>query len=571
MPSGRPSGRRPGQVPAPVPARPRRDASSLVRTLWIGWLACVLLFLLAWTWAASGGLLYHLKSREGAIAPRARELAAAFAALDARHDQTIFALAYGFERGTVTPGGVESYLSLSEGLLAVHWVDAAGRSRRDRAVPIALVALARAYVSAGGGLTTIRPEPPGWRAGLDLSQGVAVPPPVPEGTLAYAARRADGEMLVVEVRLDDVYGRWLDERLRELGLPADAVVRHLPAREVRALGSALAPPPALPAAAGPPALPAIADAAAWRFPVATLLVKETLPFDQVAIEVDNRAGLAAVLARYAAGLLAGLALLAAFALALALAARAVRRDLALALARADFTAMVSHELRTPVAAIAMYAEILEHRLIADPEKVAAYHAIIGTEAARLRRLVDDLLDLGRIERGGRAYTLAPEDLGAVAREGARLGAAAFDRTAPPAIAVEAAAGLPAAALDRQAATQAIANLVHNALKYGGTAEDVRVEAHAEGGWLVLDVLDRGPGVPAGRRADVFDPYIRLEREDTRTRPGTGLGLALVKGYVEGQGGRVEVLDRPGGGACFRLRLAIAAPTPVRAASGETAA
>jgi signal transduction histidine kinase len=548
----------------PAAARARPDAPRLLHASWAGWAACVALFLAAWGWATAGGALYHLKSREAAIAPRARELAAAFATLQRTHDQTAWALAYTFTRGELRPNDVGRYLLLADQQLAVHWVDRAGRSRLPGvAAPAALVALARARVPADGSLTTIRPEPPGWRAGLDHTLGARPAPSVPEGLLAAGVGRPDGDLLIVETRLDRVFGPWLAARRAELGLPPDVVVRRLGAAEVRRLGPALAAPAALPDAPGPSAVPAIAAARSWRFPVATFFPGDPVPFDVVAFEVDNRSGLAAVLGRHLLGLLAGLAVLGAFAAALALAGRAVRRELALAQARADFTAMVSHELRTPVAAIAMYAEILEHRLIDDPAKIAAYHAIIGTEAARLRRLVDDLLDLGRIERGARTFALTTQDLGALAAEGARLGAEAHDRASPPAVEVAVAGGPVLVAADRQASVQAVANLVHNALKYGGDQAAVRVEAGRDAAGPFVDVLDRGPGVPAARRGEVFDPYVRLEREDTRTRPGTGLGLALVKGYAEGQGGAVEVGDRPGGGARFRLRW--------RAAGGDVAA
>jgi two-component system sensor histidine kinase KdpD len=171
------------------------------------------------------------------------------------------------------------------------------------------------------------------------------------------------------------------------------------------------------------------------------------------------------------------------------------------------------------------------------------------EAGRLQRLIENLLDLGKIERGARTYALAAHDLAALVEEAIAQATSAppgpyeLTRELTPGISIEA---------DADAARQAIANLVHNALKYGGG--QLTVSTRRDGDWGVVDVADRGPGIPEGRRKAIFEPYVRLEDEARRESQGTGLGLALVKGYMDGQGGSVKVEPRPGGGSVFSLRF-----------------
>ncbi|GEM_PF-2793771 len=232
--------------------------------------------------------------------------------------------------------------------------------------------------------------------------------------------------------------------------------------------------------------------------------------------------------------------------------RKIVQDLALSRAKANFTAMVSHELKTPVTAIRMYAEMLRDGLITDEKESKEFVGTIASEAVRLQRLIENLLELGKVESGNRRFALEPMPLDVLlceAVERAQSGnfGAGSVRIVPP----------PSGSrvlVDRDAATQALANLVHNALKYGGSLPEVDVEAIAAGERVVVEVRDRGPGIAPEHRERIFAPYVRLENEETRTSQGTGLGLALVKAYAEALRGSVEVMDRPGGGSVFRLSL-----------------
>ncbi|MBM3271048.1 MAG: HAMP domain-containing histidine kinase [Candidatus Sericytochromatia bacterium] len=240
--------------------------------------------------------------------------------------------------------------------------------------------------------------------------------------------------------------------------------------------------------------------------------------------------------------------------ALRVSLRALTREVELAKAKANFTAMVSHELRTPIAVLRMHAEALRDDLVVDRGKRHEFLDSMAQEALRLQRLIENLLDLGRVERGAKLYRLVPSDLAAIAHQAVAQARQAFGDAAPE-IEIEAAAGLPRALADPDAAQQAIANLVHNALKYGGDPPEVGVGISHGHGRVRVAVLDRGPGIPPEQRESVFDPYVRVGQEITRTSQGLGLGLALVRAYMRGQGGTVVLKDRPGGGSVFELDFA----------------
>lgn len=181
-------------------------------------------------------------------------------------------------------------------------------------------------------------------------------------------------------------------------------------------------------------------------------------------------------------------------------------------------------------------------------------ATIATEANRLNRFIQNLLDMTRLGYGALAVRREWLDLGDVvtaARErlkGRLEGTAVRVAIAPDAAMAEA---------DPTLIEQALVNLLDNAARYSPEGTAVEVTAERRDGRLVLAVSDRGPGIPADRRDRVFDLFWRAESGD-RQGAGTGLGLAIVRGFVEAMGGRVAALERKGGGARFEISL----PQPV---------
>lgn len=233
--------------------------------------------------------------------------------------------------------------------------------------------------------------------------------------------------------------------------------------------------------------------------------------------------------------------------------RALSRARRLAALRATFVANVSHELRTPIASILLLSENLERGRVADEAGRARYHGLIRREAERLRALVDDVLDVARLERGERppgrleplATTALVDELEQAARERVAAGGGTLEATR---------AGLPPRVhADREALRRALLNLVENALRHSGSTDlDLATVGDGAGG-LVIRLRDHGRGVPPAARARIFEPFERLELPGSA--PGTGLGLAIVREVAERHGGRALALaPEEGPGAVFEIHL-----------------
>ena len=224
----------------------------------------------------------------------------------------------------------------------------------------------------------------------------------------------------------------------------------------------------------------------------------------------------------------------------------------LARQRSQFAASAAHELRTPLAGLRMYSEMLADGL-GDPTRTRDYANRVAEEAARLGRVVSNVLGFSRLERGTLNVRPVPGDLAAVVRE-------CLERQRP---ALEAAGArvelsipdqFPEARFDRDAIAEIIQNLVDNAEKYARTAgnREIHIALSPADQSVTLSVRDHGPGIPADVREKLFRPFARGNRDDAPA--GLGLGLVLVKGLAEAHGGRVTYADAPGGGALFTVLL-----------------
>jgi signal transduction histidine kinase len=229
--------------------------------------------------------------------------------------------------------------------------------------------------------------------------------------------------------------------------------------------------------------------------------------------------------------------------------RALRAETRLATRKADFVNAVSHELRTPLTSIRMYADMLKEGWIKDEQTAQDYFALISAESERLARLVNNVLDFSRIEKGKKSFRMQVGDPAPVVRDVAEV-LRPYLKDKGFELALDVPESLPACSFDKDALTQILVNLIDNAVKYGET--EVRVEAEALDGDIVLRVLDRGPGVPDDEREKIFDPFQR--GRDVAGGGGSGLGLALVKHYAAAHRGRIEVGEREGGGAVFALHI-----------------
>ncbi|MDG4811093.1 HAMP domain-containing sensor histidine kinase [Micromonospora sp. WMMD1120] len=209
-----------------------------------------------------------------------------------------------------------------------------------------------------------------------------------------------------------------------------------------------------------------------------------------------------------------------------------------------FAADVSHELRSPLQTLAAAASVLARRREHQDERTALAAGLVADEIDRFQRLVNDLIDLARSDQ---AADRASVDVAALARDACH----ALDL--PDSI-VHLAPATPATwRIDRRRIAQILANLLDNAVTYGGGPTSVLLSRDGSAG--VIEVDDEGPGVPVEDRKMIFERFVRGRAAHTRgAGDGTGLGLALVAQHAAAHDGQVTVADRPGGGARFRVTL-----------------
>lgn len=227
--------------------------------------------------------------------------------------------------------------------------------------------------------------------------------------------------------------------------------------------------------------------------------------------------------------------------------------------KSDFISNVSHELKTPLSLIRMFAELLALGKLKSPEKGKEYAEIITRESERLSRLIDNVLDFARIERGKVAYDFKMGDLAEVVARAIEVYRYRLEREGVK-LKTEIAEGLPETLLDENAMTLVLLNLLDNAVKYGSRDNlapgEITVRLVAEEGALKLIVRDQGPGIDLDEQRKVFERFYRARSSRGKNARGSGIGLSLVKHIAEAHGGRVIVESVPGAGATFIVVLPV---------------
>jgi signal transduction histidine kinase len=231
----------------------------------------------------------------------------------------------------------------------------------------------------------------------------------------------------------------------------------------------------------------------------------------------------------------------------------VRRELRLAELRTQFVSSVSHELKTPLTAIRMFAESLRMGRPADPVAKAEYLDTIINESERLTRLLNNVLDFSKLERGTTQYQRTSVPLQDVLAAAARavqypLAQQGFE------LKTEIDESVQTVQADADAMHQAVLNLLSNAMKFSGSSRAIQMNLRAEKGDAVIEVRDSGVGIPVKEQRRIFEKFYRVSSPLVQQIPGTGLGLTLVEHVAAAHGGRVEVESAPGQGSTFRLRV-----------------
>ena len=236
----------------------------------------------------------------------------------------------------------------------------------------------------------------------------------------------------------------------------------------------------------------------------------------------------------------------------------LKRQITLARQKTDFVSNVSHELKTPLTSIRMFAELLAEGRVTEPEKRRSYLGIITAETARLTRLINNVLDFSRMERGEKKYKFERCDLRELARETAETYRPHLETNG-----FKFECRLPEEPItvngDRDALAQVLVNLLSNAEKYSDSHKEIVLELarqeqplpHVE-----VKVLDRGLGVPKGSEEKIFEKFYRAHDSLSSGIQGSGLGLTLARQIARAHGGEIAYEARHEGGSCFVLRLPV---------------
>ena len=233
--------------------------------------------------------------------------------------------------------------------------------------------------------------------------------------------------------------------------------------------------------------------------------------------------------------------------------RDVRREVRMAEMRSQFVSSVSHELKTPLTAIRMFAETLRLGRLQNRQTQEEYLDTIVNESQRLTRLLNNVLDFSKIEKGKKIYRPQPTSLPEVIKAAARAMEYPLSQHGFK-LSVELDEDLPPVSVDRDALEQAVLNLLHNAMKYSGNSQEIELRLRKSSNLALIQVIDRGVGIAPQEQKKIFEKFYRVSSQENDRLPGTGLGLSLVHHIVTAHGGRIEVESAPGKGSTFSILL-----------------
>lgn len=219
--------------------------------------------------------------------------------------------------------------------------------------------------------------------------------------------------------------------------------------------------------------------------------------------------------------------------------------------RSHLLSNISHELKTPLSLIRLYADTLESDRVNNEEERHKFLGIIGRESKRLTHLIDNVLDVQRIEEKRKTYSFAQVRPDRVVRNTVeayrfQLVESGFE------LKLDIDDELPLLMLDEEAMAQAIINLIDNATKYSDAIKEIRVRCYRNGDNVCISVADRGIGIAAADQEKIFDSFYRAEKDLVHNVKGSGLGLPVVRHVAEAHGGNVQLESTVGKGSTFTI-------------------
>ena len=222
--------------------------------------------------------------------------------------------------------------------------------------------------------------------------------------------------------------------------------------------------------------------------------------------------------------------------------------------RSQFVSSVTHELKTPLTNIRMYIEMLAQGIARDTEREQEYFQIIDSEGSRLTRLINNVLDLAKLEKKQRRLDLKPGSFEEIITEVQSVMQAKLKQEGYSLRFEQ--ENLRTFYYDREAMIQILINLIENSMKFGRTAlrKEISIRTYSDGQWMRVAVSDFGPGIPRKALKKIFDDFYRVDNSVTQTTRGTGIGLALVKKFVRLMDGHIKAENNVGAGCTITISL-----------------
>jgi len=235
--------------------------------------------------------------------------------------------------------------------------------------------------------------------------------------------------------------------------------------------------------------------------------------------------------------------------------RNIRKEIQLSQSKSEFVSNVSHEIRTPLSLIGMFAETLENGRVTTEEKKQEYYSIISKETGRLTRIVNRILNFSQMQSSKKHFKFEPIQLNDLYKEiqdtyFLHLKEKGFTLNFDPAEDLGLIQG------DRESISEAIINLLDNAIKYSRDRKNITVKTGRDYNFRYIDVIDEGIGIAKKHQHEIFEQFFRAPTGDVHTTKGSGLGLTLVKKIMEAHHGQVTVVSTPGKGSTFRLKFPV---------------